>query len=234
VQPRPSTGRRLELRHDYRQLRLDYGLKVRQTLHMTAAQTKPTGLRPAEMSPAEAIRQAAEMLVSGDYGAAARALAESFPPSCSATDRSTWSKLRLVRVFARDGFTDQYFGQPLVFPGTLRALSFLAPELFPYHRNWKQSRTHPAYWSHYPTIDHVRPLARGGQDNEANTVTTSMLRNAAKANWLVSELGWPEPHQRLTPDWDGLLPWFCRAYENDSSLRAQRVLADWYNAARGA
>jgi hypothetical protein len=140
----------------------------------------------------------------------------------------------LVRVFVRDGFTDRYFGEPLVFPGTLRALSVLAPSAFPYHPNWKQSLTHPAYWTHYPSIDHVVPVARGGLDDESNIVTTSMLRNAAKGNWLLSELGWPAERAAVRADWDGLLPWFCREYERNETLRRERPLQLWYRAAKNA
>ena len=66
-----------------------------------------------------------------------------------------------MTVFLRDRFTDRYFGQSLVFPGTLRALSILLPQQFPYQQNWKQSQTHPAYWELSPTIDHIVALARG-------------------------------------------------------------------------
>jgi len=182
---------------------------------------------------AEAIRQAAEMLAQGDREAAARALA-AFPTQSVSTARAPGSKQRLVLVFLRDGFTDRYFGDQLVYPGALLALSVMAPDLFPYHRNWKQFATHPAYWSHYPTIDHVQPVARGGADDERNVVTTSMLRNAAKANWLVSELGWSEPMPPRAGQWDGLLPWFCRLYEATPTLHAHASLKAWYAAARAA
>ncbi len=174
------------------------------------------------------------MLAKGDRKAAATALADSYPAQPPSAVRASWTKQRLVRVFVRDGFTDQYFGEPLIYPGALRAMSVLAPDLFPYHPNWRQSATHPAYWSHYSTIDHVVPLARGGADDESNVVTTSMLRNAAKSNWLLSELGWPEPKASLVQHWDGLLPWFCRTYESNAVLRAHSVLKAWYTAAHAA
>jgi hypothetical protein len=77
---------------------------------------------------------------------------------------------------------DRYSGLPLVFPGVLRLLSRLLPQEFPFHPNWKMAETHPAYWELFPTIDHVLPVSRGGVDSDVNWVTTSMLRNAAKAN----------------------------------------------------
>lgn len=186
------------------------------------------------MSTAEALRQVCELLSSGDSASAAEILSAAFPPALAFTPRSPWPLPRLTKVFVRDGFTDRYFGEPLVFPGALRALSVLSPSLFPYHRNWKQSLTHPAYWSHYPTIDHVVPVARGGADDETNVVTTSMLRNAAKSNWLLSELGWPTSSAPMNDTWDGLVAWFCREYEKSERLRYEPSLRQWYKAAKSA
>lgn len=186
------------------------------------------------MSIAETLRQVSEMLSSGDSVSAAEVLSSAFPTPPASTPRSPWSLARLTKVFIRDGFTDRYFGEPLVFPGALRALSVLSPSLFPYHRNWKQSLTHSIYWSHYPTIDHVVPVARGGADDESNVVTTSMLSNAAKSNWLLSELGWHTTHAPLAATWDGLLVWFCREYERNEKLRQEPSLRQWYKAAKSA
>lgn len=186
------------------------------------------------MSSSEALRQVCEKLSLGDSASAAEILRSAFPPPPASTPRSPWPLARLTKVFIRDGFTDRYSGEPLVFPGALRALSVLVPSLFPYHRNWKQSLTHPAYWSHYPTIDHVVPVARGGADDESNVVTTSMLRNAAKSNWLLSELGWQTASAPLIDAWDGLLEWFCREYERNEKLRHDPALRKWYKAAKSA
>lgn len=95
-----------------------------------------------------------------------------------------------MRVFVRDGFIDRYSGRRLVFPGTLRLLSKLYPVEFPFHANWKTDACHFAFYELFPTIDHVRPVSRGGPDAEANWVSTSMVRNAAKANFTLEELGW--------------------------------------------
>lgn len=186
------------------------------------------------MNAAAALRQVCEMVSAGDHTAAAQILESAFSAAPAQTPRKPWAKSRLVKVFIRDGFTDRYFGEPLVFPGTLRALSVLSPSLFPYHPNWKQSVTHPAYWTQYPTIDHVIPVAHNGPDDESNIVTTSMLRNAAKANWLLAELGWPLERAPVVSNWDGLLPWFCREFEENEKLRHELALQQWYRAARNA
>lgn len=184
------------------------------------------------MRTADALQQVSDLLSSGDSTSAAEILGSVFPPLPLSAPRASWSFARLTEVFIRDGFTDRYFGVPLVFPGALRAMSVLSPSLLPYHRNWKQTLTHPAYWSHYPTIDHVVPLARGGADDPSNVVTTSMLHNAAKSNWLLSELGWPIAEAPSAAGWDGLLTWFCREYERNEKLRQEPSLRKWYNAAK--
>ena len=58
----------------------------------------------------------------------------------------------------------------------------LLPEEFPYHRAWKVSSTHPAYWQLYPTVDHVVPLARGDVsiDRDAVLITPDLSDEAVR------------------------------------------------------
>jgi hypothetical protein len=121
-----------------------------------------------------------------------------------------------------------------VFPRTLRALSLLLPEAFPFHPNWKQSVTHSAFWELYPTIDHVVPVARGGADDESNVVTTSMLRNAAKANWLLTELGWSAELAPVVKGWDGLVKWFLDTSKSNETLRGDVSITRWRRALAAA
>lgn len=61
----------------------------------------------------------------------------------------------MTELFVRDGFIDRYRGTRLVYPPTLRLISEELPEQFPYHRNWKMSETHHAFWELTPTVDHI-------------------------------------------------------------------------------
>ncbi|HEX2800480.1 MAG TPA: hypothetical protein VHN73_00295, partial [Phenylobacterium sp.] len=115
-----------------------------------------------------------------------------------------------MRVFLRDGFTDRYTGKRLIFPGTLRLLSQLLPDQFPFHNNWKTDACHFGYYELFPTIDHLVPVSRGGADGEDNWVSTSMLKNAAKANFTIEELGWTLHPPGDPAIWDGLAGWFVR------------------------
>jgi hypothetical protein len=183
---------------------------------------------------ADIIASACSLITQGDSDAARRSLLHDYPCASASTARNSWSLRRLVAVFVRDGFTDRYSGTRLIFPGTLRALSLLINDAFPYHRNWKQNATHPAFWELYPTIDHVVPVARGGADDESNVVTTSMLRNSAKSNWLLDELGWSTQLFAPAVGWDGLLPWFLTSWDERPLLHQDNTLRGWYRAARDA
>ena len=111
-------------------------------------------------------------------------------------------------------------------------LSRLLPTEFPFHPNWKMNTTHLAYWELFPTVDHLVPVAQGGVDAEENWITTSMLRNSAKANWTIDGLRWclvPEGDVRV---WDGLTHWFLSYVDNHSQVLGEPSLKRWYQAAK--
>ena len=139
-----------------------------------------------------------------------------------------------VAIFMRDGFIDRYSGTRLVYPGALRLLSRLLPDELPFHSNWKMSTCHVMYWELYPTIDHVVPVARGGEDDESNWVTTSMLRNSAKSNWTLSELGWDILPPGDLDDWDGLMNAFVASVRDDLASLADPFIRRWYKTAERA
>lgn len=183
------------------------------------------------MNPTDAISSVCALLKEGRIGEAAATIQGDYPFVPVLATRRAYNESEATRVFARDGFIDRYSGQRLVFPGTLRLLSLKLPEVFPYHRNWKVSETHPAYWQLCATVDHLVPTARGGTDAESNLVTTSMLRNSAKAHWLVEELGWVLNPPGDCAQWDGLMSWFVTHVAVEPSFMRQPFIKRWYLAA---
>lgn len=135
-----------------------------------------------------------------------------------------------MRLFYRDGFLDRYSGVRLVNPGALRLLSVLLPEDFPADPNWAMSRSHFAFWELFPTIDHLHPVSRGGGDEEGNWVTTSMLRNSAKAHWTLAELGWDLQPPGDHTEWDGLTEWFIRYLRSDHVPLEVPYIRRWFRA----
>lgn len=108
------------------------------------------------------------------------------------------------------------------------------PTEFPAHPNWKVSESHLVYWELFPTIDHVLPVARGGVDAESNWVTTSMLRNSAKAHWTLDELAWQLQPPGLAQDWDGLMSWFVDYTAAHPDVAVDAYLRKWRTAAVAA
>ena len=181
---------------------------------------------------ADVIARICEALAANDVPQAKEIANAEYPFKPGTAASRKYSKRQQLELFRRDCFIDRYSGQKLLFPGALRLLYRLLPDQFPLHANWKMTGTHMAWWELFPTPDHVSPAARGGTDDLENWITTSMLRNAAKAHWTLEELGWPPPSPPPSGSWDGLMRWtldFCDAHPEHLS---DRYLFGWYRAAR--
>jgi hypothetical protein len=168
----------------------------------------------------------------GDYAAAASLLKRDYPFAPDPITKRAYGPVESTRVFVRDGFTDRYTGERLVFPPVLRVLSTELPAEFPYHPNWKTDVTHPAFWELGATVDHVVPVSRGGADDDSNWVTTTMARNNAKSNLTLEDLGWTLQPPGNFAEWDGLIHWFLQRTKERPSLLVSASMRQWYRAAR--
>jgi hypothetical protein len=111
-------------------------------------------------------------------------------------------------------------------------LSKELPEDFPYQLHWKMSECHIAYWQLFPSVDHILPIARGGDNNEDNLVCTSMLRNLAKSNFTLEELGWTTYPKGNINEWDGMTKWFIEYVDKNKYLLETKYIKDWYITAK--
>jgi hypothetical protein len=179
------------------------------------------------------IRDICSALLAGERERALK-LAESYPMTGQPPSDRKFSALDCMKVFVRDGFIDRYSptSERLVFPGTLRLLSLLLPERFPFDPHWRMEVTHPAYWELFPTIDHEISVARQGKDDESNWVTTSQWRNSAKSSWTLEELGWKKYPPGRIEEWDGLTGQFMKFTRASSELLRDQYLARWHRAAK--
>jgi hypothetical protein len=141
-----------------------------------------------------------------------------FAPSTNSGRR--YSVRRMPAAFVRDGFVGRYSGRRLVCMPALRLISKRLPDQFPYHRNGRMDAGHFAYWELLPTIDHIMPVSRGAADDGSNWVTTSMVRNSAKANLTFYELGWSLHPRGYIGEWKGLLGWFVDRVNSDREILA--------------
>ena len=142
-----------------------------------------------------------------------------------------YKEVKKTELFRRDRFIDRYSGDKLVYPPVLKILSKLMPHEFPYQKHWKMSNTHIAWWELIPTIDHQIPVSRGGEDKKENWVCTSQLRNSAKSNWTLEELGWESHDSGDNKNWDGMMAWFMDYISKNEYVLEDAYIAKWHEAA---
>jgi len=161
-----------------------------------------------------------------------RIINEDYPFNYVDIQSRHYSHKKLMQLFIRDGFIDRYSGDKLVFPGALMVLSKELPVDFPYQQNWKMSECHIGWWHLFPTADHIMPIARGGHNDYDNLVCTSMLRNSAKSNYTLEELGWTLYDKGDFNEWDGMTSWFIQYVDRNTQLLEIKYIKDWYKAAK--
>ena len=172
-------------------------------------------------------------LLLDDNEASAKAIINrEYPHTQVEIDKRTYTMAQKMNQFLRDGFIDRYSGQKLLNPGILKIISHYFPDDFPYHPHWKMTETHIAYWELTPTIDHIYPIAKGGEDDESNWVTTSMKNNSIKSNYTLDELQWKLYPRGEIVEWDGLTSVFLKLVEKDKELLEDHYIRSWYNVSQ--
>ena len=172
-------------------------------------------------------------LLLDDNEASAKAIInQEYPHTQIEIDKRTYTMTQKMNQFLRDGFIDRYSGQKLLNPGILKIISYYFPDDFPYHPHWKMTETHIAYWELTPTIDHIHPIAKGGEDDESNWVTTSMKNNSIKSNYTLDELQWKLYPRGEIVEWDGLTSVFLKLVEKDKELLEDHYIRSWYNVSK--
>jgi 5-methylcytosine-specific restriction endonuclease McrA len=112
---------------------------------------------------------------------------------------------RARRVFRRDHWTCCYCGRLLIEAHVLALIGQLAGDALPWRSHaMPPAGTHPAIERLYPNVEHVLPLARGGQNDENNLRACCTPCNEWKGDRTLQEAG-----VELVPageGWDGLEP----------------------------
>lgn len=178
------------------------------------------------------IKEACNLLLQGSKERAIDVINNNYRFSNKEVQSRSYTDKQKMKIFLRDGFIDRYTGDKLLIPGILKVLSVYYPKEFPYQSHWKMKETHIAYWELVPTIDHIVPIAVGGEDNEENWVTTSMLHNSIKLNWTLEQIGWKIVKPGTIEDWDGFTGLFIKLVENDNDLIKDSYIKKWYGLAK--
>ena len=181
-----------------------------------------------ENDKSEIIREVMYALINNDERKAKEVIGKEYPHQVKEIEKRSYTLTERMQQFLKDGFIDRYSGKRLVNPGILKVISTYFPEEFPFQPHWKMTDTHIAYWELSPTIDHVYPIAKGGQDDPDNWVTTSMKNNSIKSNYTVEEIGWTLYPKGNMEEWDGLTQIFIKLVDNNRELLNDRYIKTWY------
>lgn len=182
----------------------------------------------------EIIEEIARLLHRGNKERAREMIQNCYPHSCFEVDKRTYTLSQKMEQFLRDGFIDRYTGQRLLNPGVLKIFSTYFPEEFPYDPHWKMTKTHIAYWEMVPTLDHIIPIARGGEDTPDNWATTSMKNNSIKNNYTLEDIQWQLYPKGDLKEWDGLTKIFVELVDNDPALLQDVYIKNWYMVSKKA
>ena len=178
------------------------------------------------------IKRISALLLENDTAAAVSMIRQAYPHTRFETEKRSYTTLQKMIQFIKDGFIDRYTGERLLNPGILKVISAYLPDEFPFHSHWKMTQTHIAYWELVPTIDHVYPIAKGGQDHESNWVTTSMKNNSIKSNYTIDDIHWRLYPKGDMADWDGLTSMFIELVEHNPELLSDSYIKTWYSVSK--
>ncbi len=178
------------------------------------------------------ISDIATMILENNKVAAKTIICQEYPHTYYEIEKRTYTMAQKMAQFISDGFIDRYTGDKLINPGILKVISYYFPQDFPYHSHWKMTETHIAYWDLIPTIDHIYPIAKGGEDDEKNWVTTSMKNNSIKSNYTIDEIHWKLHPKGNISDWDGLTRVFLELVDNDTDLLEDSYIKGWYSISK--
>jgi hypothetical protein len=182
------------------------------------------------MESIKAIGDACEFVLNNNLTEAKEIIEKNYKHTFIKYEERLMSSYEKLNIFFNDGFIDRYTGKKLLFPNVLKILSIKLGETFPFHKNWKMSDCHIAYWEYFPTYDHVIPIARGGKDILENIVTTSMKMNSIKSNFLMKEIGLELREKGNINNWNGMLSWYLRYVEKDKKILEDKYILRWHNA----
>ncbi len=181
----------------------------------------------------DAVGRALRRVATGDLEGARSVLDEiRFEPVLKRVER--WPSISVMaRVYERDRYQCRYCGDKTILTPVMRLLARLFPDEFPMHPNWKATATHPAFVSRSTTLDHVTPLAGGGDPMvETNLVTACWGCNRRKGDLTLRELGW-NLRDPADPTWHGLTELYEPAWIAAGRPALSESEMTWMRATRG-
>jgi hypothetical protein len=119
--------------------------------------------------------------------------------------RVSISKEQQIGIFIRDSWHCRYCLQPMFFAPTLKLLENLSPGHSYYHRNGLTGKMLPLFFRAWASVDHIKPVALGGDNTDTNLIAACWKCNLDKSNSEIRE----DQIKAITDEiknlgWDGL------------------------------
>lgn len=152
-------------------------------------------------------------MLQGGVEAGAEALAQLAPNVWATPPRRPVSKSTTTSILQRDHFTCRYCNGKTIFVPVMELLGVVYPEEFPFLGAGRRGRlTHEAVIARSAAVDHVLPVAYGGDNSHNNLVTACNPCNSMKAELRLEFLGW-ELQPTADSNWDGLTRFYVHLWE---------------------
>jgi hypothetical protein len=209
---------------------LEYRQKSDKITRDVSQESKIKTTEGENMESIDIIRTACTMILDNKINNAKILIEENYKHNFIKYETRSMSNAEKLRIYLEDGFIDRYTGKRLLFPNILRILTKELGDVFPFHKNWKMSDCHIAYWEYMPTHDHIVPIARGGRDIPENIVTTSQKINSMKSNFLMEELGLKLFEKGNLENWDGMISWYVKYIKTNNRILEDNYINNWHNA----
>ena len=182
----------------------------------------------------ETLKKAAEYILADKNEEAKAVINKELPFVPIHKDSRSYSSVKQMDQFFRDGFIDRYFGTKLINPGMLRIFSEKLPERFTFQSQGETFESYVVYRDFQPSMDHIIPISRGGTNDPSNWATTSVKGNSAKSIFTLEQLNWHLHTQGDIHEWDGLSGLFVALVEKEPDLKHINGVSGWYNATKSA
>ena len=117
--------------------------------------------------------------------------------------RKDVSPKKKKEIYFRDNYTCCYCQRKTIDLDVLKTLSLIIPEVLPYEPSWRMDKCHPIYWIFSASLEHLKPVADGGTNDDSNLRAACYLCNDKKNDLPLDILGW-HIHRTDHEEWDGL------------------------------
>lgn len=119
-----------------------------------------------------------------------------------------------LQVWKRDNWICKYCGDPVFFAPTLKLLNELSPGHGYYHPSGKEGSILPLFQWKWASVDHIKPVSKGGDNAIDNYVTACWECNLKYTDSLDKPASNVNNKKAIAVNWDGLSSLYPKLCKN--------------------